>query len=106
MRMFFASVLFLLSSLVAAAEPGAQCGGIAGIACGDGEFCRFEINQACGAADQMGTCAKRPDFCTMIYKPVCGCNGKTYSNECQAHVHGVSAAYEGQCRDADEKSAQ
>ncbi len=32
-----------------------------------------------------GTCKKAPDFCIPIARPVCGCNGKTYANECELH---------------------
>ena len=35
--------------------------------------------------------------CTMQYDPVCGCDGKTYSNGCQARVSGVKAFTKGEC---------
>jgi hypothetical protein len=79
--------------------PSAQlCGGLAGIACPTGQFCSYKAGDFCGAADAMGTCASRPQVCTMIYAPVCGCDDKTYSSSCVAASAGISVSSNGACR--------
>ncbi len=40
----------------------------------------------------------REAMCTMDYRPVCGCNGKTYSNACVAENAGVKRWVEGACK--------
>lgn len=81
-------------------SAGKMCGGIAGIRCGDGTFCNYEppTGQGCGPiADAAGVCETTPRACTREYNPVCGCNGRTYGNACNAHSEGISIARTGEC---------
>jgi hypothetical protein len=75
----------------------ATCGGLAGGACPDGQFCDFPPDAICGAADGTGVCRDIPEVCTEEYAPVCGCDDQTYGNACFAAAAGVSIVSDGPC---------
>ena len=73
------------------------CGGIAGIPCPDREFCEFEAG-TCGIADFFGMCVAIPGtcICPLVFLPVCGCDGNTYTNDC-FRACTTSLDHEGAC---------
>jgi hypothetical protein len=79
------------------APPSQDCGGWNPTPCPDDAFCNWPAGSTCGGGDVPGQCQARPYECPAVVDTVCGCNGQTYSNECEANAAAVSILGKGAC---------
>jgi hypothetical protein len=91
-----ALLLCVLATNANAQATTKKCGTFPGGQCAAHQFCQFPAG-TCAVIGGMGVCVIRPQVCSFLYDPVCGCDGETYGNKCQADMAGVSIAHPGQC---------
>jgi len=70
--------------------------------CPTDTFCKLNTGACLTKIDvHIGVCEVKSKACTKMYDPVCGCDGRTYSNACIADNAGVSILRLGKCTDPD-----
>jgi len=90
--------------------PNGECGDVVNCfadPCDVQNECAYEECEAnyCGGCHHVcsqninGTKFSDDIFCASVWKPVCGDDNNTYSNNCEANKVNVNVAYEGECKD-------
>jgi hypothetical protein len=82
----------------AAVGVGGSCGALPGYACDAGLICDYPTG-SCGMLGGAGTCVLMPETCLRsAAQQVCGCNGTTYSSDCECIKTRRRKAHDGACK--------
>lgn len=93
-------LILIMSGLFVACGGGVSSDSLTSCAlnrddCPKGSYCEF-TDFSCGVGQ--GECRKIPEICPELYAPVCGCNGQTYGNTCEAQGASQSLISDGECK--------
>jgi len=99
------AVIFVLVATVVARDQaqavpaGEACGPFVGAACDKGLWCEPPTGMC---AAMSGVCVAVPRICvarkrSKSFRPVCGCNSKTYSSDCFRRAYKIAKHRDGKC---------
>ena len=82
-----------------AVSVGQPCGGAESRVCDKGLWCEPPIGKC---SSEAGVCVTVPRLCfarkgSRGFKPVCGCNSKTYSSDCFRRAYKIGKSHDGKC---------
>ena len=93
------AVSVLLENQAHAVAVGQPCGAATGAVCDKGLWCEPPTGKC---ASTTGVCVAVPLVCfarkkSRSFRPVCGCNSKTYSSDCFRRAYRVGKFRDGKC---------
>jgi hypothetical protein len=93
------ALLVVLRNQAFAVSVGQPCGGAINAACDAGLWCEPPTGMCASAT---GVCVAVPRLCIVrknskSFRPVCGCNNKTYSSDCFRRAYRVAKFRDGKC---------
>lgn len=74
-----------------------SCSSLPLVACPSGQICDNDTPNRCGAGFEPGHCIVPPTGCLANFDPVCGCDGRTYSNDCERQSARAQLDHTGAC---------
>lgn len=83
----------LLEGSVLGCRTNDDCQPLEDYGSGNRFYCA-NLTEGCGG---VGSCARRPTSCTGELTPVCGCDGRPYTNPCEAGRQRTRVAHAGAC---------
>jgi Kazal-type serine protease inhibitor domain len=72
-----------------------QC--LNGRCCGSDQLCEIPTGACLTEIFPNGTCTSRPNACSDVYLPVCGCDDVTYANDCYRQLAQMPKQADGVC---------